>query len=70
MRMPYIIACGMLALAACAYTDPVLLRHPETGKTVQCGPYPTGGIQATAAAMHEARCLDDYQRQWYERVPK
>lgn len=45
MRMPYIIACGMLALAACAYTDPILLRHPETGKIVQCGPYPTGGIQ-------------------------
>lgn len=44
----------------------VTLRHPGTGRTVTCGPYAlkfgVGGDQLN-------RCLDDYQRQGYERVP-
>jgi len=71
MKVLFIMGFVMPVLAACASTHPVFLQHPKTGETVQCGPYTIRGIQGpTAAAMHEARCLDDYQRQGYERVPK
>jgi len=45
-------------------TDAVLLRHPDTGKTVKCGPYTmSGGVVA-----RERGCIEDYQRQGYKRV--
>ena len=55
------------ALGGCTTT--VVLRHPETGQTVKCGPYRTTGISAMAGVEREARCIDDYQRQGFERVP-
>ena len=58
----------LLILAACT-TDPVFMRHPETGQTVQCGPYDSGGVKATAAALHEAQCIQDYKEQGFVRVP-
>jgi hypothetical protein len=61
----------MLALlAGCATeTKLVLLRHPQTGKTAQCGPYPTTGHTSKITAVeHERGCIADYQRQGYERV--
>jgi hypothetical protein len=44
--------------------DPVLLRHPQTGKTVRCDPYPAfhgppGSLYS--AAKHEKDCIEDYQ---------
>ena len=60
---------GILAILAGCTTDPVHLRHPQTGKTVQCGPYPTATGPATMTALeHERGCVQDYQRQGYERV--
>ena len=57
---------GTLAvLASC--TGPVILRHPETGKTVQCGPDDTDQ-SAEAAYRRERDCIEDYQRQGYRRV--
>ena len=35
--MRLLILIVMLAFVAGCQTDPVLLRHPQTGKTVQCG---------------------------------
>ena len=58
-----------LGLAACT-TTPVHLKHQETGKVVQCGPFRQGGpTGAVAAAMHEAKCIDDFKEQGYVRVP-
>ncbi len=67
MRRYYLLG-AFLVLAACA-TAPVNLRHPGTGQTAQCGPYPgyTGAEQAASVAR-EARCISDFQRQGYERV--
>ncbi len=70
MRVLFMMGVALLILAACTYTDTVFLRHPKTGLTAQCGPYRYSGYTATAAAMRESRCIDDYQRQGYERVPK
>lgn len=64
-----ILAAGtVLAVGGCS-TDPVFLRHPQTGKKVQCGPYSMTGWAATQAApIRERGCIEDYQRQGYERV--
>ena len=49
---------AILALfAACATsTDPVTLRHPQTGHAVECG-------------ARSLDCLHDYQLQGYQSVP-
>ena len=59
-----------LLLIGCVLTDPVLLRHLKTGQTVQCGPYRYDHHTAVAIIMQERGCIEDYQRQGYERVPK
>lgn len=73
MRMILVIM-GLvpIVLAGCRpfSTDPVMLRHPKTGVTVQCGPYSYGTQTASAEAMREIKCIEDYQRQGYQRVPK
>ena len=69
--MRLLILIGILTLVAGCETDPVFLRHPQTGKKVQCGgPYPSEGdaASAQAATIRERDCIEDYQRQGYERV--
>jgi len=58
----------LLALSACA-VPPVVLRHPSTGLTVECR---AGGAVpgSRAAYQHQRDCVEDYQRQGYERVPR
>ena len=50
------------------------LRHPQTGQTAVCqgGYYQRGliGMVNQTAKDLQMRCLDDYQRQGYERVPE
>ncbi len=65
---PISIAILCLFAAGCS-TAPVYLKHTQSGQIVQCGPFPTGGVQAAAGALHENQCITDYQRQGYERVP-
>jgi hypothetical protein len=56
-------------VAGCMTTDPVLLRHPD-GRTVQCGPYDARPINSMASAYRERGCIEDYQRQGFERAPR
>ncbi len=67
-----VLAVVLVSLVGCrSFTEPVILRHTETGQTVQCGPYRASpAVRAIAAAEHEKTCIHDYQRQGYERVPK
>jgi len=66
-----VLAAG--ALAACTAAD-VKLRHPSTGRNAVCpGGYPTRGIAGLTnqtAKEIQFRCVDDYVRQGYERVPE
>jgi len=60
-----------LALVGCA-TQPVILRNPKTGETTQCGPYTNMHPLFPAASPHwkaERQCIEDYQRQGFERMP-
>jgi len=59
----------VLFVLGCA-TEVVKLRHPGTGEAVQCGPYVYTGPVAHVAINSLNRCLDDYQRQGYMRVPQ
>jgi len=65
-----VVALLLLLLSACTTLDPVLLKHPKTGEIAQCGPYEYTGYTATARVMEQRGCIEDYQRQGYERVPR
>ena len=53
-----------------SYTEPILLRHPGTGVTVECGPYPYALYSSMAAGYRAERqqCIAQYQRQGYVRL--
>lgn len=61
------ILIGAYALAGC--TPDIMLKNQQTGQTAVCkggSGYGLGGIPGRNLQM---RCLDDYQKQGYERVP-
>ncbi|MBV8185951.1 MAG: hypothetical protein JOY64_21605 [Alphaproteobacteria bacterium] len=59
-----------LALAACARTDTVHLRNPQTGQEVTCGPYPFYALRASASAQLESQCIQDFEKQGFLRLAK
>ncbi len=63
-----IIATAGLLAGCLTAAEPVLLRHTQTGELVQCGPYDTAAQHPFASAMLERKCIEDLQRQGYERV--
>jgi hypothetical protein len=62
--VPVAVAVGALFLAGCVAS--VKLRHPKTGQEVTCGPY---AFAFGTGVDNLNRCLDDFQRQGYERAP-
>jgi hypothetical protein len=67
-----LLLIGLLLLFSGCAAD-VKLRHPATRTTAVCeGGYPTRGIAGLTnqtAKDLQFRCIDDYARQGYERVP-
>ena len=63
------LAIGCFWLAACGMTETVILRQPETGKKVECGPYGYFG-HSSKGLDYLRHCVKDYQRQGYERAPE
>jgi hypothetical protein len=59
-----LLATALVALMGCS-TDPVKLRYPD-GRIVECGPY--FKPHSEAAAMREAKCIDDHLAQGAERL--
>ena len=53
-----------------SYTESIVLRHPDTGVTVACGPYPYALYSSMAAGYRGERqqCVAQYQRQGYVRL--
>ena len=59
-----------MTLAACA-RPAVQLRHPGTGQTATCGPYAAAGpIRSQTLGAQERACVEDYEKQGYQRVDK
>ena len=62
-----LILVSLVCLAGC--NAGVQLRHVVTGKVVTCGPYNSFGMAAQMSAVERERgCIQDYQRQGYERM--
>jgi len=68
MRSVFVLALG---LAGCAVTSETVYLENAQGERVQCGPY-TGDIAVigtpTPPGVRLRDCIDDFQRQGYERV--
>jgi hypothetical protein len=60
-----IIVMGLALLGGCTA---VYLRHPETDKTVKCGPYFGDPASDHSARLLKRGCIEDYERQGYERL--
>ena len=70
--MRYLIPIFGCLLTSCAlyHTEPVFLKHPTSGKTVQCGPYKMVSMDNTDVALRELQCIQDFKDQGYQRVAK
>jgi hypothetical protein len=44
------------------------MKNISTGETAICGPYKNNDLNATAAAMQEHQCIQDYKEQGYVRT--
>jgi hypothetical protein len=70
MRLSALALAAPLVLVACQYaTAPVVLKHPKTGKIVQCGPYwiANDAKDMSGVARMERGCIEDYKEQGYVR---
>jgi hypothetical protein len=68
-KRPVVLLVLSLAVGACAQTDPVHLKHPQTGQEVTCGPYPFYPLRASAGAQQESQCIQDFEKQGFLRLP-
>ena len=57
---------GFLATIIGCQSDSVRLSNPQTGQIAQCGPY--GQMSSKTAAATREQCIEEYQRQGYQRV--
>jgi uncharacterized lipoprotein YajG len=67
--LKYLVAALATTMLASCQTTPVVMVNPETGKTVQCGPYYTGldGGIGKGIPARESQCIQDYKEQGYVR---
>ena len=67
------VAFVLVAITGCAVLGPAgetVFLSNGSGQTVQCGPYNVGIRTLAVLRMERLRaCVEDYQRQGYERVP-
>ncbi len=59
-----------LMLTGCV-SGGVLMKHPVTGKTVECGRYAwaSSSLLSLTLENREHECISDFRLQGYERVP-
>jgi hypothetical protein len=61
---------AIIGISVAACTDPIKLKNTTTGQIAQCGPYASDMIAGgDAQAQRERECIQDFQRQGYERMP-
>jgi hypothetical protein len=63
-----VLFLGCSLFAGCS-SETVILRHPQTGATVTCGPYSNYGFFGGDYWRSMPQCITDYQRQGFERMP-
>jgi uncharacterized protein YceK len=66
MRRLALALGAALLLTGCSST--IKLQHPD-GRRAECGGSYAYGIHSFASQARDRDCVQDYQRQGYERVP-
>ena len=61
----FMLVAFLATIPACQ-SDSLRLRNPHTGEIAQCGPY--GQMSSKTAAATREQCIEEYQRQGYERM--
>jgi hypothetical protein len=69
MKILY-LALILTTVTGCVSADPVTLRHPTSGQITKCPGYSTAPALAAVSETQQRNCVQDYQRQGYERVPQ
>jgi hypothetical protein len=65
-RMLAVVTLALVSGAQAGCVGSVKLRHPATKQEVTCGPF---AIMGGRGVDNLRGCIDDFQRQGYERVP-
>jgi hypothetical protein len=70
-----ILILGSLILSACVSSNTVYLRqvyyNAQTNEIVQCGPFTVLDYREERTILASlSDCVEDYQRQGYERMPE
>ena len=65
--VPALVLVVAVAAVCTGCTGSAKLRHPTTKQEATCGPY---ALKFGMGLDEFKRCMDDYQRQGYERVPE
>jgi hypothetical protein len=65
-----VLALLSCLLSAGCSSETAMLRHPQTGATVTCGPYYRVWLVGGDYVRSMSKCISDYQRQGFERIPK
>ena len=73
MKMTIRVALPIVAalmLTGCV-SGGALMKHPVTGKTVECGRYAraSSSLLSLTLEKRERECITDFRLQGYERVP-
>lgn len=64
-----VLVIGLSALlVGCYATQAVVLKHPQTRKTVTCPSIGYAPVTAGAVTAEHLKCIEDFQRQGFERV--
>jgi hypothetical protein len=63
-----VLLLSCLLFAGCA-SEAVMLKHPQTGATVTCGPYRSFAGFGDDYVRSMSQCISDYHRQGFERIP-
>ncbi len=71
MRRRLFLLWGALFLAGCGMTPDIVLRN-SAGQTARCEGFfvASGWGRSRLLSRLQRECVDDYQRQGYERVPE
>ncbi len=68
--MKALLIGAALMLTGCVHSG-ALMRHPDMGKTVECGLGVWGSpLLSMTVESRERDCINDYRLQGYERVPE
>jgi hypothetical protein len=68
-RLSAILSVFAVALLATGCAPNLMLKNPQTGEVVTCEGGSGFGLGGVAVADRQNRCMEDFERQGYQRLP-